>query len=218
MSGFFYSLQRFHYKNIKLKMKYPDFFNKVKTIKLKDELSNFLGTFEDGIVEYNYTEVVKAAGHSCPTVAGAYMMCAKALEKLYPSCLPVRGQIKVEFKNTIDEGVTGVISNVISHITGATKETGFKGIAGKFVRHSLLEYDADIDGLIRFTRLDNYEVVDLTYNPIVPPKQEMQELMQKSISGQATYLEKVTFGELWQERVKEILIDNFDNPDVVIFV
>ncbi len=199
-------------------MKYPDFFNKVKTIKLKDELSNFLGTFEDGIVEYNYTEIVKAAGHSCPTVAGAYMICAKGLDKLYSTSLPLRGQIKVEFKNPIDEGVTGVISNVISHITGATKNTGFKGIAGKFVRHTLMDFEANIPGLIRFTRIDNNNFVDIIYNPIIPPKPEMQELMQKSISGQSTDLEKNKFGELWQQRVKEILIDNFDNPEVVIFV
>ncbi|RLD52004.1 MAG: hypothetical protein DRI94_04445, partial [Bacteroidetes bacterium] len=63
-------------------MKYPEFFKQVKTIKLKDELSEFLGTFDNGIIEYTYPEIVKAAGHSCPTVAGAYMMCAKALEKL----------------------------------------------------------------------------------------------------------------------------------------
>jgi len=199
-------------------MKYPDFFNKVRTIKLKDNLSNFLGTFEDGIIEYNYTEIVKAAGHSCPTVAGAYLMCTKALDKLYTNNLPVRGQIKLEFKNEITEGVTGVISNVISHITGATKETGFKGIGGKFVRHSLLEYNSDIKGLVKFTRIDNNEFVEVNYNPIVPPKPEMQMLMQKSFSGQATENEKKQFGELWQERVKELLIDNFDNPEVVIFI
>ena len=199
-------------------MKYPDFFNKVKTIELKDDLSNFLGTFENGIIEYNYTEIVKAAGHSCPTVAGAYMMCVKALEKLYPNNFPVRGQIKVEFKNSIDEGVTGVISNVISHITGATKDTGFKGIGGKFIRHSLLEFDADIKGEIRFTRIDSNESVEVTYNPIVPPKPEMQGLMQKSFSGQASETEKAEFGKVWQARVEEILIHNFDNPEVVIFV
>jgi len=199
-------------------MKHPDFFNKVKTIKLKDDLSDFLGTFDSGIVEYNYTEIVKAAGHSCPTVAGAYMMCAKALEKLYPGDLPVRGQIKVEFKNPIDEGVTGVISQVMSHITGATNIGGFKGIAGKFVRHSLLDFEVDIKGIIRFTRTDNNESVDVNYNPIVPPKEEMQLLMQKSMMGQASESEKTEFGNLWQARVKEILIDNFDNPEVVVFV
>ncbi len=161
---------------------------------------------------------MKAAGHSCPTVAGAYMMCAKALEKLYPDSLPVRGQIKVEFKNSVDEGVTGVISNVISQISGATKETGFKGIAGQYIRHSLMDFNVDIEGLIRFTRIDTGKSVEVIYNPFIPPKPEMQGLMQKSISGQASDTEKDEFGKLWQARVEEILIDNFDNPEVVIFI
>ena len=197
-------------------MKYPEFFKQVKTI--KDELSEFLGTFDNGIIEYTYPEIVKAAGHSCPTVAGAYMMCAKALEKLYPDSLPVRGQIKVEFKNSVDEGVTGVISNVISQISGATKETGFKGIAGQYIRHSLMDFNVDIEGLIRFTRIDTGKSVEVIYNPFIPPKPEMQGLMQKSISGQASDTEKDEFGKLWQARVEEILIDNFDNPEVVIFI
>ena len=199
-------------------MNYPDFFDKVKTIILKDELSDFLGTFDNGIIEYTYAEIVKAAGHSCPTVAGAYMCCAKALEKLYSDSLPVRGQIKVEFRNPLEEGVTGVISNVISHITGATKDTGFKGIAGKFVRHSLMRFNVDMKGEMKFTRSDTGKSVELIYNPIIPPAPEMRDLMQKSISGQASEDEKRKFGELWQKRVKEILIDNFDNPEVVIFV
>ena len=199
-------------------MKYPEYFKQVKTIKLKDELSEFLGTFDNGIIEYTYSEIVKAAGHSCPTVAGAYMMCAKAIEKLYPDSFPVRGQIKVEFKNPVDEGVTGVISNVISQITGATKETGFKGIAGQFIRHSLMDFNVDIEGLIRFTRIDTGKSVEVIYNPFIPPKPEMQGLMQKSISGQASDAEKDAFGKLWQARVEEILIYNFDNPEVVIFI
>ncbi len=199
-------------------MNYPDFFDKVKTIKLKDELSDFLGTFENGIIEYTYTEIVKAAGHSCPTVAGSYMCCAKALEKLYPDSLPVRGQIKVEFRNPVEEGVTGVISNIISHITGATKDTGFKGIAGKFIRHSLMKFNIDIKGEIKFTRTDTGKFAEIIYNPIVPPVPEIQDLMQINISGQASEYKKKKFGELWQKRVKEILIDNFDNPEVVIFI
>ncbi len=199
-------------------MKYPDFFNNVNKIIVKDKLSSFLGAFEDGIIEYSYTEIVKAAGHSCPTVAGAYMMCAKALEKLYPENLPVRGEIKVEFKNPITEGVTGVISNVVSHITGATDKSGFKGIAGNFARHSLLSFNAEINGEIKFTRTDNNKSVEVIYNPPVPPEPEMQELMQKCISGTATEDEKIIFGKLWQKRTEKILIENFDNPQAVIFI
>jgi len=49
-------------------MEYPKFFNNIETIKLKNPLSNHLGTFLDGFVEFSYLEIVKASGHSCPTV------------------------------------------------------------------------------------------------------------------------------------------------------
>jgi len=42
--------------------------------------------------------------------------------------------------------------------------------------------------------------------------------MQKTISGNATIHEKNKFGQLWQKRVEKLLIDNFDNPEVVIFI
>jgi len=52
-----------------------------------------------------YIQLVKAAGHSCPTVAGAYAMSYHALKVLYPDSLPVRGEIKVEFKESLEDGV-----------------------------------------------------------------------------------------------------------------
>ncbi len=43
-------------------MNYPDFFNKIETIKVQDQLSAFLGTFENGIIEFTYLDVVKSQG------------------------------------------------------------------------------------------------------------------------------------------------------------
>ena len=40
-------------------MQYPKFFDAIEKITLKDDLSDFLGTFEDGIVEFSYLDVVK---------------------------------------------------------------------------------------------------------------------------------------------------------------
>ena len=40
-------------------MTYHNFFNKIPTIKLQDDLASFLGAFEDGIIEYSYLDVVK---------------------------------------------------------------------------------------------------------------------------------------------------------------
>ena len=196
-------------------MKYPEFFNQVEKIELYDSISEFLGVFEKGIIEFNYVDVVKTAGHSCPTVAGAYLVTLKALKYLYPNSIPQRGDIHISVKESFSEGVTGVITTVFSQITGATEIAGFKGIAGKFVKHSLMDFDADIQGEYKFTRKDTGASVNVVYQPAAPVDPRQQGLMQKSISGMASDEEKELFGMLWQERVRVILIDLADNPNVI---
>jgi len=196
-------------------MSYPDFFDTIKTVKVKDPLSQILGAFEEGEYEFSYLEIVKAAGHSCPTVAGAYIITQKALEALYPKERAIRGNIKVEFEESLEEGVAGVVANVISHITGATDKSGFKGLKGQFSRHSLMHFNADINASARFTRVDNSKSVDITYNPeSVQPNPLMMELMSKLSSGDATPHEIKEFGTIWQDRVQRI----FENIDVVVKV
>lgn len=196
-------------------MSYPEFFNNIETIKVRDPLSALLGAFQRGEYEFCYLDVVKSAGHSCPTVAGAYLITKEALKSLYGTQLPVRGEIKVEFKESLEEGVSGVISNTISQITGATDVSGFKGLAGKFARHSLMDFNAKIDASARFTRVDSGKCVDVYYDPSsIAPNPKMQELMQKMMSGQAEPFEIKEFGELWQDRVKRI----FENTSSVIEV
>jgi len=187
-------------------MTYPKFFDEIETIKLQDDLSDFLGAFENGILEFTYLDVVKTAGHSCPTVLGAYLMTKEALKALYKDEIPKRGEIKIEFKERSTEGVAGVIANVITNITGACKDTGFKGIAGKFDRNYLLKFESDIgNASARFTRVDTNESVDVIYDPsLFPPQSNMKELMQKSMQGIANEQEKKEFAKLWQERVETI--------------
>ena len=43
-------------------MNYPEFFDTVETIKLKDQLSQTLGAFSDGVIEFSYKDVVKVQG------------------------------------------------------------------------------------------------------------------------------------------------------------
>ena len=100
-------------------MNYPTFFDTIETIKLQDPLAQTLGAFYDGIYEITYMDVVKSAGHSCPTVTGAYLMTQAALKELFLHDNAIRGTVKVEFKEDLEEGVAGVIANVVSHITGA---------------------------------------------------------------------------------------------------
>lgn len=194
-------------------MKYPDFFNNIETIKLKDDLSNFLGAFEDGIVEFSYLDVVKSAGHSCPTVAGAYLMTREALKVLYKDSIPKRGEIVVEFKEDVEEGVAGVIANVISNITGATSTKGFKGIGGRFSRCDLMFFNCDIQSNVRFSTIDSKNIVDVYYHSSrIAPEENQGVLMEKITKGLASKEEIKEFGTLWQSRVKNIFL----NVDKVI--
>ena len=196
-------------------MEFPKFFNNIETITLKDELSNFLGTFENGLVEFSYLDVVKSAGHSCPTVAGAYLMVLEGLKFLYKDEVAVRGEIFVSFKEDINEGVTGVIANVLTQITGATERTGFKGIEDNFVRHSLMEFNANTTSSVRLQRLDNGNKVDVIYDPsFIKSNPIQQELMQKIMQGKASSEDKQKFGKIWQEKVENI----FKNIDTVITI
>jgi len=188
-------------------MKYPSFFDLIPSIRLQDPLSNFLGTFEEGLVEFTYLDVVKSAGHSCPTVVGAYLATYKALEALYPDSLPQRGQIDVSFKSEALEGVTGVIANVITQITGVTEQFGFKGINGQFIRYNLMHFNADISSEILFKRLDTGKSVAINYNAnIVSTNPQQKELMGKIMQGIALPKERKEFGKLWQERVERIFL------------
>jgi len=187
-------------------MSYPNFYDTVEKITLYDPLSELLGSFEKGLITYKYIQIVKAAGHSCPTVAGAYLMTLSALKALYPDSPPVRGHIDVSFKESQEEGVAGVIGNVVSQITGATDKSGFKGLNGKFARHSLMHFDAKTEASARFMRTDTKEAVDVYYDPSsVKPHPDQMPLMQKIMQDLASDEEKRRFGELWQERVEKIL-------------
>ncbi len=195
----------------------PAFYNEVPKITLYDPLAEFLGAAEGGVVEYGYLDAVKLAGHSCPTVAGAWLTTRKALASLYGDELPARGMIKVELRDGLADGVAGVIANVVGLITGAAQAGGFKGIGGKFDRRNLLHFNAEMGGEIRFTRLDTGAHAETGYHPeLVPAAPGMKELMQKTMMGVASAEERREFGVLWQDRVKRILIDHADDSGLVV--
>jgi len=197
-------------------MKYPTFFNDVEKISIQDPLSKFLGTFNNGIIDFTYLDIVKSAGHSCPTVAGAYLITLKALKALYKDDIAQRGSIRVLFNENANEGVAGVIAMVITNITGATENTGFKGIGGNFNRNGLMSFNEDIPGNARFIRVDTGVYVDVFYNSgIVPQEHGIDYLMQKIHTKNASEDEIIQFGNLWQERVRKILIDNFENEELI---
>lgn len=197
-------------------MRFPEFFDQVTTLSVRDPLAALLGAAEQGVLTYGYADAVKLAGHSCPTVAGAYLMTCKALGHLYPDSLPERGGVTVEFNAAQADGVTGVIAAVAGLLTGAAGEGGFKGLNGRFSRQNLLRFGvAGVTGL-RFTRSDSGAGVAVSYHPeVVPAAPELQTLMAKLLTGEASEAEKIEFGRLWQLRVKRILIDHFDDPALV---
>lgn len=199
-------------------MKYPDFYSKISPIKLYDPLSDFLGAFEEGELEISYLDCVKLAGHSCPTVAGAYLMAAKGIAALYEETLPQRGSVKVEMRDNEDDGVTGVTANILSFILGAGGAGGFKGIQRKFSRDNLLFYGASIHAEVKLTRLDTLQSVNLSYDPsLVKTDERMKPLMGKCLMELASKEEKNMFQTLWQKRVEEILL-NTDNHTKIIAI
>ncbi len=198
-------------------MQTPAFYDQVRSLSVYDPLAGFLGAAKDGLIEYRYVDAVKLAGHSCPTVAAAYWMTLKALEHLYPDSLPQRGGIRVEFRQDRLSGVTGVIANVVALLTGATHDTGFKGIGGQFDRRRLLHFSAEIAGEIRYTRIDTGQAVDVTAQlQSIPFAPQTAVLMQKSLDGSATAEEKAEFRACWQARVRTLLLEHGEDPEVFV--
>ena len=198
-------------------MHYPEFFDAVPRIRLHDPLADFLGACDGGIIEYAYPDAVRLAGHSCPTVAGAYWLTRQALRALYGEALPERGGVRVAFCESRTAGVTGVIANVVSLLTGATTDTGFKGLAGRFDRRGLLDFDARQPLDLRFTRLDTGAAVDaVAHLREVPADPRMAPLMQACLAGHASPAEARQFGELWQARVRRVLLEHGDDPAVFV--
>ena len=192
-------------------MKYLAFFDDIEKITLKDDLAKFLGVNEDGIIEFGYPDIVKTAGHSCGTVAGAYLIALKGLKALYADELPRRGEIKIEIKKSPTEDNAGVIGCVLSNITGATTDYGFGGIpTGKYNRRNLLSYNAQINTDVRFTRLDTNKQVNINYIPskVVNP----MAILMSAIKPDAKEEDKESFPVRFQAMVKTI----FDNADTVI--
>jgi len=198
-------------------MNHPDFFDAVPKISLYDPLAEFLGATGDGILQYGYFDAVRLAGHSCPTVASAYWSTYRALAFLYPGATPVRGDIRVEFSQDITSGVTGVIANVVSMLTGAMSDNGFKGIGGRFDRRKRLFFAVGMAGEMRFTRLDTNQTVQVVTNlQRVPASPRLPALMASCTGNTASSTEIAEFRQLWQARVRSILLEHGDDPAVFL--
>lgn len=195
----------------------PAFFDEVPPLAMRDPLALALGAAPDGgLISYTYGDVVKLAGHSCPTVAGAFLSTAKALRLLYPDSVPVRGEIVVEVHEPQSAGVAGVVGAVASMLTGAAGEGGFKGLGGRFARRELLHFGVPMEGDLRFTRVDTGESVEVAYSAeSVRRPDELGRLMQGALGPAADDGTRAAFGAAWQEWVRRILVEHGDDPAVV---
>ena len=198
-------------------MSFPDFFDAVPRIAVRDRLAQFLGACDDGVLEYRYVDAVRLAGHSCPTVAAAYLMTRAALRALHPDAMPERGGVRVEVAGLQADGVAGVIASVACLVTGAAGDGGFKGIGGQFDRRGLLAFGAAIDGQMRFTRTDTGAAASVSARlDRVPPDARIALLIPRCLAGIAQADEVALFRSLWQSRVRALLLEHADDPDTIV--
>ncbi len=195
---------------------FPAFFADVPTLTMRDRLAEFLGAAGQGTMTYCYADAVRLAGHSCPTVAGTYLMVLHGLRALYGDELPVRGEIEVFMGDARDSGATGVIATVVQLLTGAAAETGFHGIGGRFSRHDLLSFDQPVRGVFGLRRMDTGRAVQVALDAsVVPWTNEIRSVMPQAVSGQATAEDLARFGQLWQDRVRKMLVEHASDPRMV---
>lgn len=138
------------------------------SIRVYEPFSDFLtGGDEEKNFEITLLDVVRFAGHACPSMVGAFLIAKRAVSELFPEDVCVRGEISVDIPFPATAGATGPIANVFSFITGAWGETGFGGLRGEFKRRDLLKFGSSSvpEGAFRFTRLSTGKSVDIFYKP-----------------------------------------------------
>lgn len=142
---------------------------KMHSICVYDPFSDYLmGTNEEKKYSISLLDVVRFAGHACPSMVGAFFIAKTAIETLYPeNKLCVRGDIRIDIPKNPTDGATGPIANVFGFIFGAWNETGFGGLAGKFIRRHLIQFSSENaqPNSYRFTRLSNNKSVDIYFDP-----------------------------------------------------
>lgn len=142
---------------------------KNNSISVYDPFSDYLmGSDDEKKFSITLLDVVRFAGHACPSMVGAFFITKTAIEILYPeNQLCVRGDIRIDIPKKPTDGATGPIANVFGFITGAWSETGFGGLSGKFVRKNLIHFGSEnaIPNSYRFTRLSNNKSVDIFFDP-----------------------------------------------------
>ncbi|MCU4716944.1 hypothetical protein [Halapricum hydrolyticum] len=184
-------------------------------IRIRDPAAEALAVLDPGDpFVVTYEDVVKTAGHSCPTASGAYRITQLGLDALYPNSLPVRGEIEVRAGGPSDDATYGVMSRLVSYVTGAAGDDGFGGLGGGHGdRQNLLKYDAfepvGPDPTFRFQRTDTGDTVEVVYHVRdVPDGGPAIGHLQRILDGTATADDREAFADAWHGRVRAVLADD----------
>ena len=197
-------------------MKFPDFYELAPVVPTRDAFAATLGAAQDGLLEYNYVDAVRLAGHSCPTVAGAFLIGRAALAALYPEGPAERGAISVHMPAPEDEGTTGVIAQVLTLLTGAAADNGFHGIQGRFRRKGLLSFADSREGR-RSSSNASTPAQQWRWNSMfrwyrgTRPRGRLMAILQ----DRADASQREAFANAWQARVRRLLLEFADDPRVI---
>jgi hypothetical protein len=183
--------------------------NNLKTI-TSDEFEKFKITIHEPFAEFlmadqdehkfkiSLLDVVRFAGHACPSMVGAFLISQRAIKELFSETnICIRGQVAIEISSSVTQGATGPMSNVFSMIFGAWERSGFGGLQGQFVRRGLLKYEVRgiSPGTFRFHNLKTGNTVDISYDP--------------SNAGVPIDAATLPFQKVWRHKIATIL----ENPN-----
>jgi hypothetical protein len=176
---------------------------------VRDPFLEFLGLVAPGEpIAVSFDELVKAAGHMCPTVAGAYLVLRHGLKALYGDEPAVRGNVRVTAYGGPTDFGYGPISQLVNVAIGAAPETGFGGLgAGRFRRRDLFVFRTDDlrHSEFDFERLDTGRTVHVTYEPnVVPTSKDLPASIGPALSN-GDPASVARFRSLWNARVEDIL-------------
>lgn len=178
-------------------------------IRIRDPVAEALGVLEPGDpIVIDYRSLLTHTGHSCPAAAGAYRISLLGLDALYEDTFPKRGEVAVTAAGAPDQHPYGVISEAISHVTGAADDRGFPGLGDGFGdrRHRLTFDGFEAAGIgFEFADADTGEAVRVTYHLDEVPRPEELGLLPEVLDGSADAAAMEAFRTAWHDRVRRVL-------------
>lgn len=168
------------------------------TIQVREPFAQFLqATKTEFDFELSLLDVVRFAGHACPSMIGAFIISKKAAQELFTDHVVVRGDVEISTAQSAGSGATGPMCNVLSMIFGAWEKSGFGGLSGQFRRRDLLKFsDPQVpEGAFRFKNIQTNQQIDIFYSPA----QGLKDI------PAATEPVEVPFPLDWRIKIKKIL-------------